>query len=153
MSFIHAYNTFWWHLPPPIPPLRFNILTPLLISCPLLFFSLNSISCPYTHGCRATYWSMGNLPGITSLKKTDSPASKRHQLSLVPIREGSSCPPCPMLGCWLAWSSADNHSCYECSGPAMSRKLFCLRLSQPPVLTIFPSLPMRMVAKPWKWAA
>lgn len=41
------------------------------------------------HGWRATPWSMGNLPGITSLEKTDpsSPSSNKSSLSGVEIGE------------------------------------------------------------------
>lgn len=53
------------------------------------------------HGCRAIYWSIGNLQGL-SLIKMDSTSK-----SFSARGGGFWAPPTSMLGFWLAWSCAD----------------------------------------------
>lgn len=102
MHFDHGFP-FTLLLPdsaPPHPP----------TSYPLLFFKepMEYSWCgPYTWGCAAFYWSMGNPPGDFTLKQNWFPLFR--QLSIAnssSARSGISRAPLSSLGFYLSWAQS-----------------------------------------------
>lgn len=81
---------------------------------------------PFYSWCWASHWRIGNLPGATPLKTTNSPSPRSHELPLAPqpgvgAHDGHPSPCRNVDRLDLVWATTSTVSLWV-SGPVMSRR-------------------------------